>query len=312
MLPTDKFFVPRDEVLKLTKGSFEHLAVRVEQAVKTEKARLFENAEVQVLGTFAKHAVVLTDAGKVFHAQFEESASGEIRFISAVEADAVVVPRDSMSKFLKKEAKAVADLYLKGLVSEANRRMNQLAKLVDANAVFDDGKIVENFIEELTRDTDWRRQVSAETGSVRQVLGEVVEELSSKKLRAKFFKLYDGSLSGAELEHYRGLVNEDLGHLMGRVEAVREQTLESISKLREVVEKVPESERETVRAFEGFVAEFSADLVSLPGALSETVQGVESVGALGKLFDAVAEELLRYEVAGAFAVQMTNRLATAS
>lgn len=310
MLPTSKFFVPRDEILKLTKGSFEQLAVRVDRAVQSEKARLFEGANVEVLGTFTSHAVVLTDGGKVFHTRFEESASGELRLISASEMDAVVVPRDSMPKFLKKEARAVADLFLKGLVDEANRRMSQLAKLVDADAVFDDRQVVESFVAELTRDSGWRTLV--ETTDIRRVLGEGLEKISANKLRAKFFKLYDGSLSGAELEKYRGLVNEDLGHLMQRIEAVREQTLESVSRLREVAAKVDESKQETVRAFEDLVTEFSADLVALPGAFSETVQGVEAVGALGKLYDAVAEELLRYEVAGAFVVQMTNRLATAS
>jgi hypothetical protein len=312
MLPTDKFFVPREEILKLTKGSFEHLSARIEKVVSEEKSRLFENANVQVLATYPAHVVVLTDAGKVFSTKYEESAAGELRLISAVEIDASIYPRQSMGKYLRKEARAVADLYVKGLVAEAALKMSQLARLVDADAALDDQQVVETFASQLLRSRSWRSAIAERTEQVGEVLGESYSEISANKLRAKFFKLYDGSLSDAELENYRGLVNEDLGHLMKRIHAVRERTLESVSRLREVATKVPEAHQETVATFEAFVNDLVTDLTELPDGLAETIQGVESVGALGKLYDTVAEELLRYEVAGGFAVQMTNRLAVAS
>ena len=312
MLPTDKFFVPRDEILKLTKGSFEHIAARLETAVKTEKARLFENAEVQVLGTYPQHVVVLSDTGKVFSAKYEESAAGEMRLISAVTLDANIYPRTSMSKFLNKEARAVTDLYLKGQVSEAQARMKRLMPLVDSTTVIDDPSRVQTFASELMRTRLWRKLVSEQTDEVQRVLGAEFEAISSNKLRAKFSKLYDGSVSGADLEKYRGLVNEDLGLLMKRIEATRERTVSSVSKLREAVEKVPETEQETVSTFESFVNDFVEAVTALPGFVSEAISNIESVASLGKLYDTIADDFLRFELAGGFAVEMTNRLAAAS
>lgn len=312
MLPSDKFYLPREEMQKLTKGSFEHLSAKVEAAVKAEKARLFENSDAQVLGTYPTHLVVLTDSGKVFSVKYEENIEGAIRLMSATPMDATIYPRAAMPTFLRKEAKAVADLFRKGMVAEGNRRLSMLTKLVNDDTPFDESKVVENFAARFTKDRTWHKVVEARTGEVKQALGESFERIAANKLRAKFFKLYDGSLSEAELENYRGLVVEDLGLLVKRVEAVRAQMTESVSKLREVVEKVPAQHQETLAAFESFVKDFADDLANLPRELDETMQGIDSVGARGELFDTVAEELLRYEVAGAFAVQMTNKLVSAS
>lgn len=313
MLPTNKFFLPREEILKLTSNSFEHRAVKIEGAVKQEKARLFNNAEPQVLGTFDGYAVVLTDDGKVFRVQYEQATSGNLHLLSAQPVSATIYSREALPTFLRKEAKEAADLFLKGFVAEANKKVAQLAKVMDETVVWEDDKIIDPLIASVVGTRAWKQALEAKTETdLKQMLGESYDQIDSQKLRAKFFKLYDGSVAGPELEKYRGLVNEDVGLLMGRMDVVLDQALKSIGSLREFSDKVGDDQRETVTAFVAFVEDLAEDVRQVKKTFAETLQGVEAVPALGRLYDTIAEELLRYEIAGGFAVQMTTRLVTAS
>lgn len=312
MLPTDKFFVPREEILKLTSGSFEHRVVRVEEALKKEKAKFFEDADPQVLGTFDGSVVVLTGSGKLFKAAYEDTA-GAVRVLSVQPMAGSTYPRDAMPVYLRKEAKAAADLFLKGLVSEANRKVAQIAKMVEANTVYDDDRIVDEFISTITASRAWKKALGEKTeDELKTVLGEALAKIDANKLQRKFSKLYDGSLTGEELEQYRTLVQEDIGHLTERMTVVHDQALKAVAQLREVSEKVTEAQRETVTAFVSFVEDLLADLGQAKQSLAETLQGADGVGALGRLFDTLTEELLRYEIAGGFVVRMTTQLAEAS
>jgi hypothetical protein len=312
MLPTDKFFVPREEVLKLTTGSFEHRAVRVEEALKREKAKFFENADVQVLGTFDGAAIVLSETGKLFKVAYEET-SGAVTIRGTQPVSGAVYPREAMPAYLRKESKAAADLFLGGHVEQANRKVAQLAKLVEANAVYTDDRIVDSFIASITGTRAWKQALGEKTeAELKAVLGEAFDEIESNKLQAKFSKLYDGSLSAAQMEEYRALVQEDVGHLTERLSVVYEEASKAVAQLRGISEKVTDDQRATVNAFVSFVEDLLADLSEAKQALAETLQGADGVGALGRLFDTLTEELLRYETAGGFVARMTTQLAQAS
>jgi len=313
MSPSDKFFLPREEILRLTTGSYEQLSVRIETAIKGEQARLFENAEPEVLGTFPGYAVVQTSAGKLFRAKYECADSGAVHVLSAEPLKANIYAKAALPTFLRDEAKAVADLFLKGSVAEANKKVSLLVKLVDETRSYDETAIVASFVERLSTDRLWKRTVAARATEMRTMLGESYEQFDSNKLRAKFFKLYDGSLSSEKsLESYRGLVNEDLGKLTDRLNTVLTQTLGSVGSLREIVVATADSSNATMAAFGSFAEDLVDDIRTIKQHLEETVQGVGGVDARGKMYDSLAEEILRFELAGAFVVQMTNRLATAS
>jgi hypothetical protein len=312
MLPTDKFFVPREDVLKLTSGCFEHRAVRVEEALKREKKQFFENADVQVLGTFDGSAIVLSETGKLFKVSFDETA-GVVNVRGTQPVAGAVYPREAMPSYLRKESKAAADLFLNGHVEQANRKIAQLSKLVEANAIYTDDGIVDSFIRDITRTRAWKQALGEKTeAELKTVLGESFDQIDSAKLQVKFSKLYDGSLTGEELEQYRALVQEDMGRMTEKLSAVYETASKAVGQLRDLSEKMTEEQRPTVNAFISFAEDLLADLGAAKQALAETLQGADGVGALGRLFDTLAEELLRYEVAGGFVARMTTQLAQAS
>lgn len=313
MLPTDKFFVPREEILKLTSNSFEHRATQIEEVVRQAKDRFFGGAEPQILGTFDSHAVVLTDDGKVFQVQYEDTAQGAPHLLGVSPVSAAVYSRETLPTYLRKEAKQAADLFLKGFAAESLKRIAQLAKQMDENSVYTDDQIVDPLVATVLQSKLWKKQIGEKTESeLKQLLGESFDQIDTQKLRSKFSKLYDGSVSDSEQEKYRGLVNEDVSHLHERLNAVLDQALQSIGTLRGIAEKVADDQRETLTAFVSFVEDLAEDTRQVKKSFLSALQGVESVGTLGRLYDTLAEELLRYEIAGGFAVQMTTRLAAAS
>lgn len=313
MLPSDKFFVPREEILKLTLGSFEHRAIRIEDTLKKEKAKFFEGSEVQVLGTFDEHAIVLSESGKVFRVIFESSATGDVMVMSAEAMPNVAFPRESLPAYLRREARVAADLYLKGLIPQATEKIAQISKMVEANAVYSDDQIVDVFLGAVTSHRSWKQVLGLKTeAELKTTLGESFGQIDSAKLQPKFSKLYDGSLSKEDLEQYRVLVHESFGKLNTKMKAVHEQVLKSVAQIREVSEKLSEKQRETVEAFSSFADDLLSDLRETQHGLAETLQGADGVGALGRLFDSLTEDLLRYEVAGGFVVRMTTQLAQAS
>lgn len=310
MPSSDKFFLPREEILRLTSGSYEQLSVRIETAIKGETARLFENAEPEVLGTFPGYVVVQTSAGKIFRAKYESSDSGVVHVLSAEPLKANIYTKAALPMFLRNEATAVADLFLRGSVADANKKMAQLVKLVDETRNYAEKDIATAFVERLSTDRLWKRTVASQATEMRTLLGESYEQFDANKLRAKFFKLYDGSLPS--VESYRGLVNEDLGKLTERLDAVYAQALGSVGHLREIAVTTIDPQNATMAAFGSFAEDLVDDLRTMQQQLAETIQGVTSVSARAKMYDSLAEEILRFELAGAFVVQMTNRLATAS
>ncbi len=313
MLPTEKFFVPREEILKLTSNSFEHRVVRIETALLAEKARLFEDAVPQILGTFEGRVMVLTDAGKCFAVSYEEGVNGVPHFLKSELVEAAVYPRSALPSFLRKEAQRAVDLYIKGDVVESAAKISLLAKMVDDTAVYDDTKIVDSFIANITSSRAWKKVLEAKSGAdIKSLLGESFEQLQSAQLQPKFSKLYDGSLVGEELEKYRNLVSSDLGSLNERLTSLLTTTLKTFGQLRDVVAKLPVEAKSTGTEFSAFAEDLVDDLHQAVQAFAETRQGVDAVGSLGRLFDAVVEELYRYEVAGGLVETFTRELSQSS
>lgn len=312
MATSPKFFVPREEILKLTTNSFEHRMVRLDDAVKQAKD-LFDNADTQLVGTFESYAIVLTGDGKVFKAQYEEAADGKMHLLAVEALKAVTYAREAMPKFLRKEAQAATDLFLGGFVAEANKKVAQIAKIMDENTPVDDEKLVASVVANMVADRSWKAALKERTEEdLRGLLGESFDSIDANKLRVKFSKLYDGSITGSELEKYRGLATTDVGTLMGRMDVVSEQATKSVVTLRALAEKVADTQRETVAAFAAFVDDLAAHVRQMKTSVTETIQGLEGVAGLGRLYDALTEELLRFELAGAFAVRFTDKLANAA
>lgn len=311
MPTTDKFFVPREEIQKVSVNSFEHRKVRIEQLIQQEKTHYFQSAEPQIVATFESHAVVLTDDGRAFKVQFEEAATGAYEILAVEPAAVQVYEREAMPAYLRKEARAAADLFLKGLVAESNRKIAQISALMDGSTAFEDARVVDPVIQLVKSSAAWKKAIGEKSeADLKGLLAESFDTIVANELRPKFSKLYDGTIVGPELEKFRKLVEGDIGTLMGRMKLVFEQVCGALVSL-QALQLQSEEQRKTVDSFKSFVEDLGEDLRKVQEAVAESLPGLEGVGAFGQLYDALAEELSLREMAGTFVVRFTDKLLAA-
>jgi hypothetical protein len=306
----EQFFIPREELLRLTARSFEQQQARLELALASEGSKLFEGKPTQILATLPGHLVVLTADGSTYRVVYEETASGEYRFICKEQLASTVYTKADLPKFLRTESKAIATLMLQGSMPEASRRLKALAQCVQAPTSFDEQALFTEFSNTVLTVRPWKTALKAHTSKNGLVFNESASG-ATPGLKSKFFKLYDGSISGTALEQYRNLVCEDLKYLAGRLREAGTSCRRTIQDLRAIQARVTSAPVATFGSFGAFAEDFISDLERVELVLTETVSGVDRVDLLGKTYDTLAEELCRYELAVDVLQKMTNRLRAA-
>ena len=125
----------------------------------------------------------------------------------------------------------------------------------------------------------------------------------------KFRRLYDGSIPSSELVGYRELVTSDLKYLGERVDSILSETEKAISLFQGAVPALKTEQKDaTLKMFESFSEDYVADLRGIKKALSEANSLLNGVDDFGKIYDVLANELPRYEVAGLFVGKMSRSL----
>lgn len=298
-------FVPATELAGLLAGSFQDISAKVASALREESHNLFGGQAVQVLGVFPEHVVILSDAGDVSRVRYESSAAGAIYFTGTEHLPVTVVTQKNVRRFVQKEARAAADLFIRGLTAQANEKVQALAPLIDAANVISDDDLLRSMTESRA-DRPWKTLMEDRKDRV-SVLVEGVE--LPTPLAPKFSKLYDGSTKPSELPHYKTLVQDDVEHLLGRLTAVESQATSALQTVRSVKEQaVQEGGEAAIASLESFVTDLLADVSQVKEFVVEATAEFGQVDRIAKVFDSIASEVASFEVAGAFAAKLAARL----
>ena len=298
-------FVPAAELAGLLAGSFQDISAKVASALREESHNLFGGRSVQVLGVFPDNVVILSDDGGVARIRYESSAAGAIYFLGTEHLPVTVVTEKNVRRYVQKEARTAADLFIRGLTAQANEKVAALAPLVDAANVISDGELLQS-MQESRADRPWKMLIDSRKDRV----SALVESASlPAPLSPKFTKLYDGSTKPSELPHYKTLVQDDVEHLLGRLAAVESQASAALQTVREIREQaVQEGGEEAITSLESFVTDLLADVSQVKEFVVEATAEFGQVDRIAKVFDSIASEVASFEVAGAFAAKLAARL----
>lgn len=309
-------FVPSEEIQKLTFGSYEQLKLQVESSIEKSRDRLFgSDAPVQVLGTFSGYAIVLSEDAKVFRVKYERTDNGDVASISAEALSTPAYSPQTLDKFALREARAYVDSFLSGAKSAASDHLKNLLPVVKSSPPAPvPVKITEAFSNLVKGERGWKKVYAEKRGQIHSALKDELTALSESRpaWREKFIRLHDGTmtLSASEESGYRELVTSDLKYLGEKVDSLLANTEEAISTFRGKVPALKtESKDATIQMFESFSEDYLADLKGIAKALSESSSSLNAVDDLGKIYDVLASELQRYEVAGLFVGKMSRGLA---
>jgi hypothetical protein len=307
-------FVPSEEIQKLTFGSYEHLKTQVESSIEKSRDRLFgSDAPVQVLGTFPGYAIVLSESEEVFRVKFEKTDKGDVAPISAEALSVPAYSAKTLDKFVLREAQAYVDAFLSGSKSNASDHLKNLVPLVKERVPAPvPAKISESFSGLVAGERGWKKVYTARLGEIHATVKEELQKLTESRpvWREKFRRLYDGSIPQDKLAGYRDLVTSDLKYLGERVDSLVAETEKSVSFYKGVVPALKMEQKDaTLLMFESFSEDYLADLCGVKKALSEANSLLNGVDDFGKIYDVLANELHRYEVAGLFVGKMSRSLA---
>jgi len=308
-------FVPSEEIRKLTFGSYEQLKLQVESSIEKSRERLFgSESPVQVLGTFSGYAIVLSEDARVFRVKFEKTDKGEIAPISAEPLSVEAYTPQTLDKFVLREAEAYVDAFLSGSKSNALDHLKNLLPLVKQKAPTPaPAQVSETFESIVKGERGWKKVYVERIAQIRATVKDELPKMEESRLREKFGRLYDGSIPQSELSGYKDLVTSDLTYLGERVDSLLAETEKAVSTFKGAVPALKTEEKDpTIKMFESFSEDFMTDLRSVKKALSETSELLNGVDDFGKIYDVLANELHRYEVAGKFVAQMSRRLAEAT
>lgn len=301
-------FIPAAELAPLLKGSHQETASRLDAEIQSDLAR-FGGKSASVVATFDTHALVMSESGDVYRVGYETSNSGKIYLTTQESLPITVVTDKNLRQYVRTEAKAAADLFLKGLVTQANARIAALFPLMDASLAATDDEIISSFVESRQAHHDWKELIEAREEQIQAYLSE---EALPKPLQPKFTKLYDGATTEDELPNFKGLVHADMNGLIARLTTVESQAQTALAQL-EQVRGAAEMEEgtEALQQLQQYVSDLLNDVTQVKTFAEESVREFRRVDLVAKVFDSMASEVASFEVAGAFASKMASRLAEA-
>jgi hypothetical protein len=303
MLQDPNKVVPASELRRLTQGSFEHKIELIREAIEDANP----DQAVTIVATYPDKAVVAMGDG-FLKVAFEESDSGNLVITSSDPLNVDVRDRDGLDDFVEQEARGVVDLWLSGNAESALERLRRLAPQIKVAPERDEAKLLARVESVLEADRPWKRAYQDRQEQISQVLGS---DLQEDRLRPKFRKLYDGSITGAKLKGYADLVSEDLGIVVGRLDQITESAKTAFDGSYDSLTHAQSNEDDAEGVFdlyEGFAVDLIEDLEQLRKQTMTSLQRIKDVGCQGKLRDVLAEGIAPYEVASRFVVKVATLL----
>lgn len=307
-----KEFYLGEEIKHLLSGSYETLLPRVHEAITADRKRLFGVDEhITLLGTFNGYAIVVTESADVYRVKYEISQRNEIVPVGAEPAQVSRMNADQAVRF---ESKSFVDAFINGSRSLANEHFARLTAIVRDLPLKPEPQQVSEAFETLVRGTrPWKKLFEEKTSEIKKTLETDMPKIEEGRLGEKFRKLYDGSIPESELPGYEALVTSDLKYLGGRIDALTESASRSVERFHGAVPALKKAQTDpTIKMFESFAEDYLADLASVKKSLTTSLEHLNRVDAKGKIYDVLANELQRYEVAGRFVENMSRRLSEAA
>ena len=302
-------FVPTEEIQKLTLGSYEFLASKIDDAISKDAKKVFGESvpnKIERIGTFGEHVLVAADDGRFMKVKYERATNGAVKIIAVEAVEVPLYTEDTLGSYLMKEARSIVDSLLAHDVAQAELKLRSLTPFIEETVAPTEAEIVASAIESVRAERPWKRLYRERSEQVSLFLGSELKGIEERKLPAKFSKLNDGNVPEDQHESYKDLVHTDLAY-MAEALGSWHKLVETAGSFTEVG-TVSAGDQAVVTTFLAFAEDLKLDLQGVRDSVLETARLVQSVPKLGELYDALAAESFHYEVASRFASAMIEGL----
>lgn len=301
-------FVPTEEIQKLTTGSYEFLASKLDETLSREAKAVFGESvpnKIERIGTFENYVLVAADDGRFAKVKYERSLNGQLKLMGAEPLSLSVYTESTLGGYLKQEALGIVDSLLAHDSAQAELKLLAMVPLVEERLAPTPEQTIASLIENIEADRPWKRLYRERTEQVRSFLGEELKGIEGRKLPIKFSKL----VADSDVEAHKALVLTDLAYMAEALGGWLKK-LDAAGDLKDLrAQPVDSADQGVVTTFLAFTEDLRQDLQSVREAVLASLQFVDSTPSLGgKLYDVLAEESFHYEVACRFAEMMVAGL----
>ena len=306
--------VPMDVIRELSRGSFEHLSVRLDGAIEENRHMFAGKREVDLarLATFPARVIVGTADGEYFSARFED-IEGRIKLELPERLDVPVLDKSNTKELTRQYSLGAVDAILAGNQAESRERLAALVKLQES---------AEEKVESLTsavfnhvndRSRFWRDVYAGQKEAIEEQMRGFVDTLAENKIDPKYYPLYDGTIPEEKFESYRDAISMDLAIVSERLEKIHSGAESAYIPYAEAVANIVRTpdEDDVLKQFDAFSEDYFHDLHALREYVAFGLKNEECVMCLGQIHDAIAESLTDYEVAGSFVKMMASQFVEA-
>lgn len=294
--------VPTAVIRELTHGSFEHLSLKIDDAI-AENASLFvggSGIEVARIATFTDRVIVGASDGRVFSAPYIEEV-GDIRIGHPEQIDVPVVDNSNAGEYINRFMMDVVNSLLTGKPDAQKESIVALMNLQESTGSTEELKDLTTLVSEIVA------AVPAWKAAFRENIDAVMAHInppSDPPIEVKYRPLYDGSLPEEKFPAYLEPAKRDLAVITSRLSTLEDKVTAVYSNL--VGEKtVSEAQAEFALFSEGVLQEVH----DLREHARIAIENEQCAMCVGQIHDVLAESLPDYEIATSFIEKMAPRFA---
>lgn len=296
--------VDGDFLAKLLQNSFEARMGQIEDVVR-EHQDLFggtQSVEVQTLGTFSEHAIVMNSDGQFFRASFKDGEEG-LSLDEVQEIDVPVYEASELKGQVREHAERAVDSLLKGQGGGAFEDIIALYDLVKSGVPLT-AESVEQALDDLTgTETEWVSALRENEKDIRVFLG--VDAKAEPPARR--FTAVQEAEHITDVDRTRKVVVHGLREMRSFLNG-----LDSRMTLAREVDETYELAGDggmSAAEFVEFVEEVNSDLQTVRSIIEDaiTVSDEGTVKSLARIHDGVAVRAVDLTTAAAFAEKFARR-----
>ena len=300
--------IPSEELDRLTFRSYERIVPALHAAVNEESEKIFgEDVAVQLLGTYAGHANVLSENGRFARIKYKVRASrGSFRIeIEGTEKLEVrVYGKLDAHEYIEESAAAAVDLLLSGEPSRAREHIRKVSGLVTPEHAMREADLAEAFLKQLDSPRSWRTFLLDHLKDVLQDIGE--EKLADQQPR--FEKIYTPPIT-ENGERFRASVVKAIGEEITKLEEATSYLNTCVRETSDAL--VADGEKvELSSLFKFLSTDLDLDLSKMHKGLLTISRRVQSVPLLAHVHDVTDREVRRIGVINKFIGHIAEQLRT--
>lgn len=303
--------VSTDAMRKLVEGSYEHLGVILDGALRRNSDAFgFDKDSLTRIATFENRMVVGSDAGDVFSVNFK-SVDGNIVLSDIEKIKVPVVASSNVNESIKEFSFGAVDALLSEDSDSVVSHLLMLAELQERQEMEENRDYPQEAVNAVMAPRVWREIFDSQADEIKSQIEDRLESIQGDALEPKYKPLYESDeIPEERFGDYREGAENDLKVLLDRLVSLHESVESEYFGFRSSLTKdeVEEMDHDVLSQF----CVFSEDLIDNIGearsVVADTIEHENCVMCLGKVYDTFAEALTDYEIAGAFVERMVGAL----